>query len=159
MSEPLAPCDWTLTCDAFGRLVLHRDPGASIAVRPVRSFPLSHPAQSLALLGPDGQEEVWIRHLDDLPAENRRLILDDLAQREFNPRIERIRRASGWTTPSRWEVETDRGRTSLNLGSEDDIRRLRGGSLLIADTGGVHFIIPNLLALDKASRRILDHFL
>lgn len=145
--------------DAWGHLMLRRTGGADVAVRPVRSFPISHPEDGLALLGPLGRELVWIDHLADLPEDQRRLIIEDLAQREFNPEILHIRSASGWTTPTRWEIDTDRGPTHLTLNAEDDIRRLSPSALLIADACGVHFLLRDIAALDKTSRRILDHFL
>jgi hypothetical protein len=151
--------DYTLSRDTFGRLILQRPGAEAVPVRPVRSFPLSHREEGLALLGPRGQELAWIERLDALPESYGRLIREDLAQREFHPRIQRIRSASSWTTPSRWDVETDRGATHLILNAEDDIRRLSATALLIADSSGVHFFVPDVTALDRGSRRILDHFL
>ena len=54
---------------------------------------------------------------------------------------------------------TDRGETSLVLEGEQDIRRLPGGMLLIADREGLQFLIRDLGTLDKGSRRFLDRFL
>jgi len=151
--------DYTLSRDTFGRLTFQRPGDAPVPARPVRSFPLSHPDEGLALLGLQGQELAWITRLDALPETMRRLIVEDLAQREFHPGIQRIRSASAWTTPSRWEIDTDRGPTHLTLNAEDDIRRLSATSLMVSAASGVHFLIPDVTALDKASRRILDHFL
>lgn len=153
------PPDYTLSRDAFGQLIFRPDGGSPVAVRPVRSFPISRPDQGLALLGPHGRELVWIETLDTLPSAYRKLIEEELAQREFRPLIERIIQASSWTTPSHWDVATDRGNARLTLNSEDDIRRLSGTSLLITDACGVNFVIRSVPALDRASRRILDHFL
>lgn len=151
--------DYTLSRDTFGRLMLQQAGAEPLAVRPVRSFPITHREEGLALIGPLGREIVWIDRLADLPEAHQRLITEELAQREFHPLIQRIRYASSWTTPSRWELDTDRGATHLILNSEDDIRRLSATALLIADSSGVQFVIRDLTALDKASRRILDHFL
>ena len=150
---------YTLSRDTFGRLMLQAPGADPLSVRPVRSFPITHREEGLALIGPRGQEVAWIDHLADLPEAHQRLITEELAQREFHPLIQRIRYASSWTTPSRWEVDTDRGATHLILNAEDDIRRLSATALLIADSSGVHFIIRDVTTLDKASRRILDHFL
>jgi hypothetical protein len=153
------PAGCTLSRDPFGRLLLTRPGTAGIVVQPVRAFPISQPGQSIALVSAQGNELAWIEHLDDLPTEARRLINEELAQREFTPEILRIRRASGWVTPSHWDVDTDRGATRLTLKAEEDIRRLSGTTLLISDAHGVNYLIRDLTALDKASRRILDHFL
>lgn len=83
----------------------------------------------------------------------------ELSRREFMPEIRRIRKVSTFATPSSWEVETDRGDTTLLLKGEEDIRRLPGGRLLISDSHGVQFLIRDPAALDRASRRLLDRFL
>ena len=40
------------------------------------------------------------------------------------PAIQRIVGVSGELTPCQWHVETDRGPTEFQLGSEEDVRRL-----------------------------------
>jgi hypothetical protein len=47
----------------------------------------------------------------------------------------------------------------LILKGEEDIRRLTGSTLIITDSHGLRFILPDMQALDKNSRRILDRFL
>ena len=58
-----------------------------------------------------------------------------------------------------WDVITDRGQTQLILKSEDDIRRLAEGKLLIASSSGLQYRINNWLDLDKASKKLLERFL
>jgi hypothetical protein len=75
------------------------------------------------------------------------------------PEIRSIRSVSTFATPSNWAVETDRGDAIFILKGEEDIRRVAGGTLLIADSHGVQFLVRDQYALDRASRRILDRFL
>ena len=146
--------------NAFGRLVLtDTDGGIHEGVVPVHAFPISAPSEGIALVATDGHELHWIEHLTDLPGDARTLLEQELASREFIPEIESIRQVSTFTTPSVWEVETDRGHTSFILKGEDDIRRLSPTTLLIADSNGIHFLIRDTLQLDKASRKLLDRFL
>ena len=56
-----------------------------------------------------------------------------LAARDFVPEIRRIRGVSRFATPSVWDVETDRGDTSLVLRGEEHIRRLGASGLMVAD--------------------------
>jgi hypothetical protein len=111
------------------------------------------------MMSTDGRELVWIPRLDELPATVRALIEAELAGREFMPEIRKIVAVSTYATPSIWTVQTDRGRTDLVLRGEEDIRRLAGNTLLISDSHGIHYLIRDLLALDKPSRKILDRFL
>ncbi len=146
--------------DAFGRLVWTDAQGQShVGVVPVRAFPIAAPNEGLSLVGPDGKECAWIEHLDHLPAHVRALIDEELASREFMPVIQRIRSVSTYSTPSVWEVETDRGATQLVLKGEEDIRRLPGQRLLVGDSHGIQYVIVDRLGLDRHSRRILERFL
>lgn len=146
--------------NSFGRLVFTDTAGAEHAgVVPVHAFPISAPTEGVALVSTDGHELIWIDHLADLPDATRHLLEEELASREFIPEIHGIRQVSTFATPSIWEVETDRGRTSFILKGEDDIRRLNHNSLLIADSNGIHFLVRDIQQLDKHSRKLLDRFL
>lgn len=150
-----------LARNAHGRLVLTLADGtAHEGVVPVRAFPIAAPGEGLSLVGSDGHELAWIDRLADLPAPMRTLIEEDLAVREFVPTIERILSVSSFSTPSTWQVETDRGPARLVLKAEEDIRRLAGRTrLLIAGSDGLQFLVPDSTALDRASRRLLERFL
>ena len=147
--------------DAHGRLALTLPDGAvHSGVLPVRAFPLAAPEEGLSLVGADGHELLWLDRLDDLPEPARTLVREELAVREFVPTISRIVKVSSFSTPSTWDVETDRGTTTLVLKAEEDIRRLRGRTaLLIASASGVQYAIADSTSLDRASRRLLERFL
>jgi len=94
-----------------------------------------------------------------LPAGLRLLLQEELAAREFNPVLRRVVSVSSFSTPSTWSVETDRGPTRFVLKTEEDIRRLERGRLLITGSQGIVYLIPDVQALDRASRRLLERFL
>jgi hypothetical protein len=143
-----------------GALQLLTDDGVMHqGVLPVRAFPLAAPDEGVSLVGSDGHELAWIDRLSALPAATAQLIEEELAHREFMPRIQRIVSVSTYGTPSTWKVETERGPTELILKAEEDIRRLGEGRLLVLDSHGIQFIVPDQFALDRASKRILDRFL
>ena len=94
------------------------------------------------------------------PAAARQLIEEELEVREFVPTIEKIVTVSSFSTPSTWQVETDRGPASLVLKAEEDIRRLGGRThLLIAGGDGVQFRVRDTTVLDRHSRKLLERFL
>ena len=95
----------------------------------------------------------------DLSEDVRTLILDEIASREVMPTILSIAAVSTYSTPSTWDVMTDRGATKFVLKGEEDIRRLVGAELIITDSHGMRFYIADMMLLDKNSRRILDRFL
>lgn len=143
-----------------GRLVLTNADGTQHeAVVPVRAYPISAPDRMISLVGADGHELAWLDSLDQLSAEARQLVEEELRRREFMPEIKRLFGVSSFATPSTWDIETDRGRASLQLKGEEDIRRMGGGVMLIADAHGVQFMIRDVSALDRHSRKLLDRFL
>ncbi|MCV2350158.1 DUF1854 domain-containing protein [Paucibacter sp. Y2R2-4] len=149
-----------LSRNAFGRLVLtdlqgqeHRD------INVVRAHPISAPDEGISLLGSDGHELAWIDRLSDLPATDRELLTAELASREFVPMIQRIKEVSTFSTPSQWTVETDRGETRFILKTEEDIRRLGEGRLLISSSHGLQLMVQDRFALDRPSKKILERFL
>lgn len=150
-----------VTRNAHGRLVLTLADGTvHEGVVPVRAFPLSAALEGLSLVAVDGKEALWVDRMDQLPAEARTLIEQDLAVREFVPTIEAIEHVSSFSTPSTWTLRTDRGPAQMVLKAEEDIRKLAGRSkLLIAGSDGVQYRIPDTAALDKASRKLLERFL
>jgi len=152
--------DFTLDRDAFGRLVLTlADGSVHVGVVAVRAFPIAAPHDGIALMSGDGHELVWLDDLESLSAPVRELLEAHLATREFVPEIRAIRSVSSFATPSIWVVDTDRGETRLVLKGEDGIRRLARSSLLIADSHGVQYLVRDIGALDRHSRKLLDRFL
>jgi hypothetical protein len=152
--------DFLLTRNQAGRLLLTLTDGRVYeGVVPVRAFPLQAPEQCVAFMSLEGKEVAWVDELSALPQDTRDLIKQEIASREMMPVIERIVSVSTLSTPSTWEVVTDRGVTQLILKGEEDIRRLTGSTLIITDSHGLRFMLPDMQALDKNSRRILDRFL
>ncbi|ANH69065.1 DUF1854 domain-containing protein [Mitsuaria sp. 7] len=150
----------TLARNAYGRLTLVDDAGQTHDnVTPVRAHPLSAPDEGLSLVGTDGHEIAWIDRLTDLPQAQRELLQDELAHREMTPTVLKLLAVSTFSTPSQWTVETDRGTTGFILKSEEEIRRLGEGRLLITSSHGLHFLVPDRFALDRHSRKLLERFL
>ena len=146
--------------DAFGRLVLTDAQGAEhVGVLAVRAFPIHAADEGIALVDGDGHELAWVPCLDQLDEPRRALLAEALEQREFMPRLLRVKAVSSFATPSTWAVDTDRGPTSFVLKGEEDIRRLGPGLLIVNDAHGVQYLIRDLAAMDKHSRKLLDRFL
>ena len=161
MSAPLKQNSFVLERTDFGKLILTNAQGERfVGVLPVRAFPILAPGEGISLLSTEGHEVAWVDRLGDLPAAYQSLIEDELARREFMPRLHRILEVSSFSTPCTWTVETDRGRTEFVLRGDEDIRRIGSGrSLLVADAHGIHYLVPDQKALDAHSKRILDRFL
>lgn len=152
--------DFQLTRNLAGRLVLNLSDGTMHeGVIPVRAFPVQSPQEFVALMSTEGKEVLWIERLAEVPEDIRALVNEEIASREVMPVIQQLTKVSTYSTPSTWEVVTDRGPTKFILKGEEDIRRLNGGTLIITDSHGLRFYVADMQQLDKHSRRILDRFL
>jgi hypothetical protein len=152
--------EFSLHLDSFGRLVLTEADGRRwVGVEPVRAFPISEPARWIALCDAEGHEITFLDDLTSLAEPSRQLLEQELARREFVPRVRRIVRISSDVSPSTWDVETDRGPTHFTLDSDDSVRQLDAEKVLITDARGMRYLVPDLHALDPASRRLLERYL
>ena len=146
--------------DAFGRWVLQMPDGTRhVPVTALRAYPVSAPEVGVSLMDAEGHEVVWIDALAQLDPPLRLQVLQALNEREFLPEILQLTEVSSFATPCTWSVVTDRGVTQFLLKGEEDIRRLTGTVLLVNDANGVQFMIRDLAAMDKHSRKLLDRFL
>ncbi len=158
-NKPMTTTNFQLTRNSFGRLILTVGDETHADVEPVRAFPVQTPDEGIGMVCPDGREVAWIEKLDDLAPEVRALVEEELQTHEFMPEVSHIVSVTSFATPSTWSVDTDRGSTEFVLRGEEDIRRIGRNMLLIADTHGIHFLIRDLAAMDRHSRKILDRFL
>ena len=144
-------------CDAWGRLVLTLEDGQKhVGVEPVRCFPLSDPQKSIAVIDADGHELLTLPDIDSLNSAARQVLESELAARDFVPAINRIISASNPNPPCLWTVQTDRGETRFQLESEDDVRKLGPHRVMIADSNGIRYTIPDVREMDAFSRRIVQ---
>jgi len=147
-------------CDAAGHWFYVSNQGVRHEqVIAVRAFPVAAPDEAVALVDAEGHELLWIATLNDLSAGLRANVVRALTQREFMPRILKLNGVSSLVAPCTWDIETDRGNTSLHLKGEEDIRRLSATVLLVTDSHGVQFLIRDLAQMDRHSRKLLDRFL
>ncbi len=153
---PLHTC-FDLELDASGRLILTdlNDGGEKKPVTAARAFPLSAPDGWIALRDEAGHECALIENPPTLDAHTRRLVDRDLARREFRPVIRRILSVSSVAEPCEWDVETDRGRVCFILMGEDRVRTLSSGQVVVTDSNGLRYLIPDAGTLDPKSLRTL----
>ena len=145
--------------DSLGRLVFVDSHGTRhIGVHPVRAFPITAPGAGIGIIDQSGKELFWYPDVAVITKAELGLIEEELAAREFMPVIEKITHVSTFATPSIWDIETDRGPTRIRLKGEEDIGRIAGNTLLIADSNGMQFLIKDATQLDKVSKKLLDRF-
>lgn len=144
--------------DNRGQLWLELRSGR-VHVHPVRCFPLTAPAEWIALVDERGREVVTIAELQQLSVEQRSILEQALNTREFIPRIESIERIDVLPSTGVWHVITDRGATEFTLGHEDHVRPLSPRRFVVTDTHGTRYLVGDMNKLDGRSRRLLSRYL
>lgn len=148
-----------LSVDAIGQLSIEDGHGNRFDnVKPVRLFPLSRPDDWISLVDPSGREIICIDDPGKLGQQNQQLLLSELEKREFVPILKRVLWVSGNSEPCEWKVETDRGTTSFILKDENDVRRLGENGVLVVDSFGIRYLVPDRDQLDSHSRRIIEWY-
>lgn len=146
--------------DNWGRLVFTGADGIEhVGVEPIRSFPITDPENGISVCDSRGRELAWVDNLANLPDDNRTMLTQELARREFVPILLRVIKVSTSVEPADWDVETDRGRTRFILKSEEDVRRLAGHRAMITDSNGLRYLIPDTRTLDPGTARVLERYL
>ncbi|MHB8970561.1 MAG: DUF1854 domain-containing protein [Pirellulaceae bacterium] len=146
--------------DESSQLVFVDDTGQRhVGVIPLRTFPISEPEGCISLLAEPGREIAFFDSLNSLPERAATLMRRELACREFVPVIRRIVSLTEDSDLPRWQLETDRGDTDVQVHIDDGLRRLGEHGLLVVDIHGLRFLIPHTAELDAASRGVLDRYL
>lgn len=146
--------------DALGRWVWTDAQGVRHEqVVVVRAYPVTAPDLGVGVMDAEGHELAWFDRLDEIEGALQSKLREAMQEREFLPEIEQLQSVSSLVTPSTWTVQTNRGVTRFMLKGEEDIRRLTGRVLLINDADGVQYLIRDLAAMDRHSRKLLDRFL
>ena len=153
--------DFTLQRDVWGQLTLLLADGRRLAgVEVARTFPISAPGEYVSICDAEGHEVVCIEDPSTLPPRVLETLNEELARREFVPIVVRIEEVFADSDPSQWRIVTDRGPTTFLMeDSDNDVRRLGPNRILLVDTHGIRYLIPDTRGLDGASRRILDRYL
>jgi hypothetical protein len=150
-------------------LVFERSPGGVLRltmpdrchrdVQVLRAMPLARPDDYLSVRC--GDDEVGVlRTLADLAPEQRALVAAALDEHYFRPRITGVRglRESGgsWS----WQVDTDRGAVKfVTRHPRQAVTRLEGDRWLLLDADNNRYLVADIAAMDRLSRKLLERAL
>ncbi len=154
----LRPADVRLRLNAQNQLELHLADGNTYTdVRVAPAFPISRPNRFVILRTAEGEEIGVIKTPRRLDRESREVLLRALDQAYFMPRITRIIRIDERMGIAHWEAETDRGWAAFDvIARSESIWYVGRNRVLIRDADGNRYLIEDLTALDKRSRRLAD---
>jgi len=132
------------------------DNSSYTSVVPAWAAPLTLPNQYLSILDGAGKQILMFKNLDEIPAESRPAIEEELRRRYLTSIIQRVISARSEFGVSYWKVETDRGILEFVAQSlQENAQWLSATQLLIVDIDANRFEIPDIDALDEKSRMLL----
>lgn len=138
--------------DGTLRAEVHGDRCAT-RVDVLRAFPISNANENLVLRDGGSKELGILRDLTGLDNDAKSLIEKALANRYFLPKIIRIDSIFERFGSAVWEVETDRGHTTITTKAlHEAIYEVTPSRFLLRDTEENRYEIPDVNALDPASK-------
>lgn len=150
---------WRLARNDEGRLVMHRPHAApdkqETPIQIAACFPWSHPQQFISLRDDKGHELHLIDTLADLDLERRMLVEEELALRNFLPRVLEIKNIADQMEFFHWEVVTTAGPRSFLTRRHERPRQLRDGQMLIKDICNDIYIVSRSEEMDPKSLKLL----
>ena len=159
----LDPAQIQVRLNQQGQLELRLADGAVYdGVKLEPSFPISRPNAFIHFRDAEGKEIGLLMDPRRLDRESRELVLQQADEAYFMPRIVRIARIEEKPGMgiAHWEVETDRGWNSFEMVSRSEsVWYVGRNRLVIRDADGNRYLIEDLTALDKRSRRLADLYL
>jgi hypothetical protein len=110
--------------------------------------------REIAFLDEKQREVSCVRGLDALEGEGRALVERELAERYHLVEIRKVERIDVQFGTRYWHVESDRGPRWFALREPGkNVTWLEGGRVVLRDTAGNRYEIPDVGALDARSRR------
>jgi hypothetical protein len=132
----------------------------------VRSFPITDPDEYISIREPDtrtrgrGDEIGLIENINSFDKDTVALLGEELDRRYFVPEIKHIYSMKEKYGYYYTEALTSAGRITFVLNNPtNNIRTLEDDRVLITDTDGNCFCIPNPKKLDKSSYKIIEIYL
>lgn len=130
----------------------------------IRAFPITAPNDFLsvreAIKGGNGDEIGLIETLSLFDADTVALLNEELDRRYFIPEITKLYSMKEKYGYHYTEAQTSAGRVKFVLNNpSNNIRTLEDGRILITDTDGNCFCLPDPAKLDKQSYRIIEIYL
>jgi len=129
-----------------------------LSVKPTWIAPLSSPTRYLSLVESKGSEIALISDLEGIPETSLIALKQEIHRRYLAARVNEVTSVRSEFGVSYWSVNTDRGpRDFVTQSLQENAQWLTDTHLILLDVDGNRFEIPDVSALDRASRaRVLQ---
>lgn len=129
-------------------------------LEPRRLFPVTNADMFITLLDHDEKEVAFVRDLAELDEGSANELHQCFKEYYRIPHIFKLLESDEKFGSLTWKVETDRGTVSFRIRNRhSDIKCMNGKRVLIRDTNDNRYEIPDYMALDAKSIRMLFSYL
>lgn len=123
-------------------------------VTPRRPFPITNP-NFVLLINDSNKVVATIVNVENLNPRDRDILLTVLNNIYFIPKIIKIYSMNTSGDEFVWDIETDRGRTTVRTRGRSSIVKF-GSRVVIIDVNDVIYEIPSINSLDRRSKKIIE---
>ncbi len=127
-------------------------------VKIARCFPWSVQEGYISIRNKDGKEIVLLNGLDGVEPKTREIIEQELRDKVFVPKIQRVTKHTAEFDVIYITAETDRGEVTFQIRSRDDVRLLSARRAILQDVDGNVYEVADIEALDHVSRKHLEQY-
>lgn len=138
-------------------LVGNQDPVTDIRVS--RCFPRSFPEGYIAICDRDGKEIALLRHPEEIDPHSLRVVEEELRDKVFIPKIQRLLSKEHEFGVTSITAETDRGLVTFQIRSRDDVYVPSLLEVQFRDADGNVYHVPDIRQLDPRSRKLLEEYI
>jgi len=155
--KPLDPKEVKIYRNELDDLVVELPEGSKYEkARVMCAFPLSNPSEFIIFRDEEDNEIGLIENIKELNSKERKILDEELEKSYFIPQIKRIINLEEKYAISQWEVETDKGIHTFSVQNREEIRLLSTGRVIIKDSDGNRYEIPDYRRLDPKSLAFLE---
>ena len=126
-------------------------------LEPRKLFPFSNSEMYITLLDKNEKEVGFVRKLDEIDEESRKVLEECFKEYYMIPKISRLLECEDKFGMLKWTVDTDRGVITFQIRNRhSDIKMLYDGRVLVRDSADNRYEIPDHTLLSKRSRNLLS---
>ncbi len=130
-------------------------------LEPRKLFPFTNSEMYITLLDKSEKEVGFVRKLDEIDEESRKVLLDCFKEYYMIPKISRLLECEDKFGVLKWTVDTDRGVITFQIRNRhSDIKKLYGTNrVIVRDSNDNRYEIPDVTVLDSRSNHLLYSYL
>lgn len=130
-------------------------------LEPRKLFPFSNSEMYITLLDKNEKEVGFVRKLDEIDEESRKVLEECFKEYYMIPKISRLLECEDKFGMLKWTVDTDRGVITFQIRNRhSDIKKLYGTNrVIVRDSNDNRYEIPDVTVLDSRSNHLLYSYL